>query len=93
MYTNNNRVESIDQVLLYLYALRLSPVKTVNPYSIYSNNIYSLFLMCYSKRRLIHATEKWIDRLFDLTSYNFDHIFTFTWTIEFAEINPLPASK
>lgn len=83
-YMVQDKVSYSDQGQWYLYTLRLSLVKTVNPYS---KIVYDV------KRRFIHERIRWIDRLFKLTCYNFDHIFTFTWAIKFTEVNPLPASK
>ena len=86
-YMDQDKVSYSDQAQKYLHTLRLSLVKTVNSYSKVVKVVYDL------KRRCIHERIRWIHRLFKLTRYNFDHIFTFTWTIKFTEVNPLPASK
>lgn len=95
-YTNKNQVTDSKQAGLYLHTLRLSLVKTVIPYSKfmyrYRHYTHDGVTMYHAKRRFIHNI--YMDRSpFVLTCYNFDHIFTLTWTIEFTEVNSLPASK
>ncbi len=85
---------------LYLYTLRLCPVKTLNPYSELAmitpadNQIQPEH-----KRRLIRIMYAEQSPfvccciLFRLSLHNLDHIFPLARTIKFAEINTLPTSE